>query len=94
VVKWVVGMATAGDDVSAKPSKPVVSQSFSSTSAPARPAATPSGSVAPSPNASTTDAAEKSAQTNAQTSATGAATSLTAALGYMTALAMTVAVFL
>jgi hypothetical protein len=94
VVKWVAGMATAGDDMSAKPSKPVISQSSSSTSVPARPAATPSGSATPSPIATTTDATEKSAQTSAQTSATGAATSLTATLGYMTALAVTVAVFL
>jgi len=91
VIKWVVGMAKASGDVSAKPSKPVISAS-SSTSVAARPQATPSGSATPSPIATTTDGNEKSAQ--ATTTATGAASSLTATLGYLTALALTVAVFL
>ncbi|CAN9124097.1 unnamed protein product [Alternaria sp. RS040] len=91
VIKWVVGMAKASGDVSAKPSKPVISASSSSTSVAARPQATPSGSATPSPIATTTDGNEKSAQA---TAATGAASSLTATLGYLTALALVVAVFL
>jgi hypothetical protein len=90
VIKWVAGMAKASGDVSEKPSKPVISASSSSTSVPARPQATPSGSATPSPIATPTDDAVKSAQT----SATGAASSVTATLGYMTALALTVAIFL
>ncbi|KAG9187185.1 acetylxylan esterase [Alternaria panax] len=90
VIKWVAGMAKASGDVSAKPSKPVIGTSSSSTSIAARPQATPSGSATPSPIATTTDDAAKTAQT----SATGAASSLTATLGYMTALALTVVVFL
>jgi hypothetical protein len=91
VVKWVSGMAKAsGDDVSAKPSKPVISQSPSSTSVLAKPAATSSGSATPSPIATATDSVAK----NAETSATGAASSLTGTLGFLTALALTVTVFL
>ncbi|KAI4638567.1 hypothetical protein J4E93_009867 [Alternaria ventricosa] len=90
VIKWVSGMAKSGGDVSAKPSKPVISQSSSSTSVPAKPAATPSRSATPSPVATTTDDATKVAAA----SATGAASSLTATLGYMSGLALSVAFFL
>jgi len=96
VTKWVAAMAKASDgDASAKPSKPVISSSATATatkSVAARPQATGSGSGTPSPipTASVTEAQAAAQQTGAE----GAASSVTAALGYLTTLALAVTILL
>jgi len=93
VVQWAAAMAKASaGDASAKPSKPTiaVSSSSSSTSVAARPAATSSESATPSLVGTASVTHSNAAPT--QTSSMGAAPSLGATLGYLMALSLAVAI--